>query len=100
MGRAAHIREKMRENIRENMKDEGNLRETIREDNMQKLLAVENKIKSTLGPINGKSNNNGDTADNRSNLASSAGMDDRMSSCNSDYAPSSNSGSSGPYSDD
>ena len=68
--------------------------------NMQKLLAVENKIKSTLGPINGKSNNNGDTADNRSNLASSAGMDDRMSSCNSDYAPSSNSGSSGPYSDD
>ena len=71
---------------------------------MQKLLAVENKIKSTLGPINGKSNgsnNNGDTPEIRSNLASSyGGMDDRMSSCNSDYAPSSNSGSSGPYSDD
>ena len=33
-------------------------------------------------------------AETRSNLESSAGMSDRMSSCNSDYAPSSNSGNS------
>ena len=68
---------------------------------MQKLLAVEIKIKSTLGPplSNDNKNTNGDT-DNRSNLSTSAGMDDRMSSCNSDYAPSSNSGSSGNYTDD
>ena len=39
---------------------------------------------------------------NRANLESSAGMSDQMSSCNSDYAPSSNSGnsSSGNFTDD
>ena len=67
---------------------------------MTKLLAVENKIKSTLGPPTMSNNNNANGDSERSNLASSAGMDDRMSSCNSDYAPSSNSGSSGAYTDD
>ena len=38
--------------------------------------------------------------DPRQNMESSAGMSDQMSSCNSDYAPSSNSGSSGNYTDD
>lgn len=59
--------------------------------------------------INGRSDGPGNAAntlqagaDVRYNLQSSAGMSDRMSSCNSDYAPSSNSGnsSSGAFTDD
>ncbi len=57
---------------------------------------------TTNANANGTSSTAGTVAsDSRLNLESSAGMSDRMSSCNSDYAPSSNSGnsSSGAFTD-
>lgn len=65
---------------------------------LQKLKNAEDKVKGNLKNIKAVNNNNPD----RSQLESSAGMSDQMSSCNSDYAPSSNSGnsSSGNYTDD
>jgi hypothetical protein len=71
-----------------------------------KLVVVDNQVVD-LGITDGVSTISSSAgllaaSDSRINLESSAGMSDRMSSCNSDYAPSSNSGnsSSGAFTDD
>jgi len=79
------------------------LKKTIKQS--EKLKIAEEKVRGSLGKgavNNGNSADASDTqgSDPRQNMESSAGMSDQMSSCNSDYAPSSNSGSSGNYTDD
>jgi len=75
-------------------------------EGQKKLKIAEEKVRTSLGKGTVNNDNSADASDTqqasdpRQNMESSAGMSDQMSSCNSDYAPSSNSGSSGNYTDD